>query len=951
VFAFQALAGSSATTGSLSGTIFDAAGSALPGVTVTISGPHLPASRIVATDDGGRYRLPYLPPGDDYRLEASLGDLRLVKTAITVSLGSDAALDLVLRPSLEAEVSVTATPVLIDVRNPTSATNITSEQIEAFPTRRDFQQLAILAPQAVFDRSTLDPAIGGSTHLENDYVIEGMSTRNPMTSASATNLTMDFVEEIQVAVGGLSAEYGRALGGLISVVTKSGGNNFTGSLLTYYNDADWASKKPTSAFRGSQTYDLGHDKRDIGASIGGPAVRDRVWFFAAADPRRDVTPIRLTNATFKIDRNERIIDRERVYAGKITAAIKPAQMVVFSAFGNPKSHGGWLWPAAADPSAALETDYSGSKDLTARYFGSLSDRFAIEATAGRHREHSYIIPDTELGRTVPHQRDAANGQFHHGGLAGDSSSRTLRDALTLRASHFFGPHEIRYGADVERNRYDSDEYEISIVYWGQSFINDKVGFQDMLTYATFDYSGYGTNLTSAAFLQDQWQPFDRLTVSAGMRWEQQKLGSAKGVVIATGQNADGTLIRKQADTFTMGNNWAPRLGISWDVTGQQRARIHASAGRYFLSIPVAINTHAFNGYSYDVQYYYSTTKHTANNWYNPTGSPINSSWIPYATEGAGHVNNYGQLTGPLPIAFDTKLEYQDEFSFGGEYQFGSAWVAGARIMSRELHRPIDDSRITGPGQPDPNLGVDYLLDNVGLGLFSRAFRVPKRSYRAVEATLQRRLSHRWQMTGSFVWARERGEFDGSYDYLNGRGTATETLLVELPRQQTLNYGRMRGDRPFQWKVYASYAFPFGLTVSEGLVYSAGVPVSAVAAPRLLGGFRGVYLTPRGSMGRTPNYHTLDLHADWKVPVMKRYGVALSLIADVFNATDQHDALDVDQDYIYPGMASYAQWIAPANLDQWGNPKFNPNLPASPYWNTPTRYQQPRSMQLGIKLAF
>lgn len=134
---------------------------------------------------------------------------------------------------------------------------------------------------------------------------------------------------------------------------------------------------------------------------------------------------------------------------------------------------------------------------------------------------------------------------------------------------------------------------------------------------------------------------------------------------------------------------------------------------------------------------------------------------------------------------------------------------------------------------------------------------------------------------------------------------------------------MRGDRPYQFKVHSSYEFPGGLTLSEGFVYSAGAPLSALAARRLNQGLRAYYMTPRGSMGRLPDNWTLDLHAGWRVPGLQAFGSAVSLIADVFNVTNQHTALDVDEEYFWHGQADYKQWIAPGNLDPWGRSEDEP----------------------------
>src|SRR2546423_6167602 len=138
------LRGATSTTGSISGSVIDSTGARLPGVTVTLSGPYLPQARTVITDSRGEYRFALVPPGERYTLEAALAGFADAGTKnLPVFLGKDAAVDLVMHPASSAEISVRAVAPLVDVINATSSTSVTVEQIEAFPSSRDFQQFTI----------------------------------------------------------------------------------------------------------------------------------------------------------------------------------------------------------------------------------------------------------------------------------------------------------------------------------------------------------------------------------------------------------------------------------------------------------------------------------------------------------------------------------------------------------------------------------------------------------------------------------------------------------------------------------------------------------------------------------------------------------------------------------------------------------------------------------------
>ena len=144
-----------------------------------------------------------------------------------------------------------------------------------------------------------------------------------------------------------------------------------------------------------------------------------------------------------------------------------------------------------------------------------------------------------------------------------------------------------------------------------------------------------------------------------------------------------------------------------------------------------------------------------------------------------------------------------------------------------------------------------------------------------------------------------------------------------------------------------------MTVSEGFFLSAGIPISA-QGPEIVNGYGDgtIWLKSRGSEGRTPAYWSLDLHADYALPFFSKGGSKrLNIIVDAFNVFNRHETLEVDQDYVYEGMDTIDAWEAAANLDSFGNPKFNASLPASSYYKTPILFQSPRSVQVGIKFTF
>lgn len=939
------ISGATVTTGSLRGVAQDSTGAPLPGVHVELSGPLLGEKRTTRSDEHGIYRFALLPPDSRYVLAFEVpGFERLAKDDVNVSLGQTTRIDINLRPALEGEMTISATTSLVDLTNAAATTSLSRDQYELLPTSRDFQQLTVLAPGVMFDtRSETSPTIGGATHLENDYIIEGLSTRDPLTGSSATNLTMNFVDEVQIITATASAQYGRATGGIINVLTRGGSNDLTADVRLYFADAEWASSAIKSSFRGTTREEQGSDKGDLNLSLGGPISRDRAWFFGAFGPRRETYPIRLVDQALGIDRTEEITITEDIYAAKLTVATGSSQRFTLSGFGNPTEDGGWRGAVRADPPAALFTNVSGSDNLTARYDGTFGTRTWVEAGVGRHAQEVGYHAETELGAQAPSQYDGLLN-YRRGGVAHEGIDESDRRALNTSLWRSYERHDLRIGGEYERSRHDSSYVETSYGFWGNNEISETIGVRPLMEEYIFDFSGFGENELTSFYVEDQYRGLNDLVLTLGVRWEQQVISSGQGVTILEGIDPDGEMIGRPADSFTFGDNWAPRVGIVWDPTGRGRSRVYAAGGRYFEVMPVATSLWYLNGFGFTWNQYYSEIPRSSENWYNPAGSPLDDDWILFGES--------GRQIPPRPHGIDPtiKMQYQDEYSIGADVQIGDNTTVGARLVDRRVQRVIDDR--AAYHESDPTAFHDeYFLINVGEGQYGSAFERPQRKYQAIELTYHRRLTGRWQVISSFVSARARGDYDGFYEYSTGARSANTSYAYDLARYQENAFGRLRGDRPYQFKIHSSYELPWGLTVSEGFLYSSGIPVSAISAPRFSGGKRILYFTPRGSEGRTPDHWTLDLHADWRPAFLKRTEVGVSVVADIFNATNNHEVLEVDENYIIPGMPGIGGWTRADNLDAFGFPKFDPNLPVSPYYGTPTLYQSPRTIQLGVKISY
>ncbi len=362
-------------------------------------------------------------------------------------------------------VTVSAGSPLVDVTQTTIGVNITASQFLSLPTARSFQQLTTIAPSVSLEMGDHDrrlnqsPTVGASSAPENNYIIDGVSSTDPRYGTSGTNLTMNFVQEVQVMTGGYQAEYGRSTGGVFNVITKSGGNAFHGDLFSYFQNESWT---PSGAIRRKNkeliTFADRDSYTDVGGSVGGPIVRDKVWFFGALAPQRRTVFVGGTSEDAgSVDRQ---YDRNAdVYAGKLTWSPRPASSLVLTAFGDPTTREGWLTNPNADESSAIRNEKTGSHNIAVRYNASLKPNWLLEASVGRHQQRADLEPGSAAVSSVPRQVDEVVGGYEHGGFQRVQADEAVRQAFVLKMTNVARGHEFRYGVDVEQNTYDANLHE------------------------------------------------------------------------------------------------------------------------------------------------------------------------------------------------------------------------------------------------------------------------------------------------------------------------------------------------------------------------------------------------------------------------------------------------------------------------------------------------------------
>lgn len=499
VFAFglllvpASISAQTSSTGTIEGTVTDATGAVVPGITVLVSGANLIRPQSATTNEDGNYRVSNLPPGRySVVIEAVQGFAKYEATDVEVNLSKTSGVNV----TLAASGGLTQVDVVaganIDQTSNTSGTSVSTEQFSNFPTQRTVQSIYTIAPTVT--RSGLrdasgrdrDPSVAGSSGPENNYILDGVNTTDPAFGGSGANLPFEFVQEVEVKTGAFGAEYGLATGGIFNVVTKSGSNEFRGDVFGYYTGKSFVRETKNLPFQGSAPD--GFSEADLGFDLGGPIVKDKLWFFGAFNPQRRENF--LLSQTFRRELKNKITTP--FYAGKITYGINDNNTFNFSTFGDFTEQKGFLGGNGfgADPNSFAGTLKTGGTNYAFRLNSTFNQNFVAEFSVGLHFQRNNTTPEqstlTQALVTDNFAVLAANGtvvtptqsgvvasstntgfvdyvfspggslqrNFVRQGFGLFSQQDRNRYEAAARFQNIFKQHTFKYGVELYRNKYD-----------------------------------------------------------------------------------------------------------------------------------------------------------------------------------------------------------------------------------------------------------------------------------------------------------------------------------------------------------------------------------------------------------------------------------------------------------------------------------------------------------------
>lgn len=976
-------------TVSLRGVVTDQDGIALPGVVVTATSDR-GVTFTSSTDSSGWYRFASVPPGT-YTLTAELSGMN-TKTVenVRASLGSKKKIDFTMTLSTLAEaITVTVAAPIVDVTSSATSNTVTSEQIERLPLGRNFESAVSLAAGVNAETTSGGISVNGASGSENIWIVDGVNVTDPQEGDAGTYVRTDFVEEIQVKSAGYVAEYGGAIGGVINALTKSGGNEFKGSVNLYYEDESVNGDIRPSLLldaANADAYDYefynNDDRTEIepGFTLGGPIVRNKVWFFGAYQPRirnvdRTVTFTNGVTDTFSQD-----FTQDNAAASLSgTIGSKFLWKGVYNTAGYEYEN---LLPTRSGRADSAQSDYTGRVDKRTQWTASAyADFMATSNIALSLRGGRFLQNYQQAGYPADVRYWFWRGsscEFVEGDLCQPAGFRTpsndatefdkyTRDNLNFDVSwftNFAGSHSIKVGAQLENlentvnSGYQAPQFRAAwgttTPWWGSEYSGPygQVGVYEYLT------AGSVEDKIEAFFIQDSWTTMDnRLTLNFGVRSESEQV---------PGYSNDPSL-PTYAINFDHSDKTAPRLGFAYDVTGNGKWRAFGSYGVFYDITKLEMPRGAFGGDKW-IWYNFAITDPNWKNW-----NCTNSDWtdpqsIPSCSGGLEYIGNI-DLRAPSYDLVEPNLKPMEslEYTLGTEYELSPSMSVGLRYVHKQLERAVEDVGVLVK-HDDGSQEEVYFQANPGEGIATYilgeefpAFPRPVREYDALDLTFTKRFTDSWSLNANYVYSKLYGNYSGlaNSDELytgyavygnavGGRRSPNVTrygdsLFSQFDASGSRNdvQGRLATDRPHQLKVQASYSFPFGTTASLNQYIGSGTPKSTVMF------VDGVEFFPfgRGDLGRTPTLTQTDIYLAHEFRVFGDQSIEVGV--NVLNLFDEDTAIayypywsetsvEVSYEEFFEGFDAYS--AIPAG-DQ--DPRFD----------QPWYFQAPREVRFHVKYRF
>ena len=811
-------------TGTIRGRVSDASGLEVPGATVTIASPNLQGVRSTVSSVNGDFIFTSVPPGP-YTITVELSGFGTMKHTRDVGAGQPVHVDVTLRPAALSEVVTVTGRVDAFTNTVQASTNIQQELLATLPTARTILSAVNVSPAAHATGPNNAITIGGAMSADNLFMLDGVQIQDNLRGTPFSLFIEDAIQETTVSTSGISAEYGRFTGGVVTAITKSGGNQFSGSFRTTFTNDDWRTTSPFDEPKVDSTvptYEF---------TLGGPIVRNRTWFFGAGRffEQSQANETGYTRSAYSFDNDE------KRYEGKVTQAIAAGHNVRLAYTGITETEANNVWPSPQEvmdlrslhtrelPQSLLSLQYSGTLKsnlfLEAQYS---ARQFSFENSGGTSRD---LIDGTVL-------RSQQTGAYwwspNFCGVCGPEERDN--DNLFLKSTYFLstprGSHNIVFGYDTFNDKRKGDNHQSGSDFqvWTTDTIIDNGtvypvaannGSTYIINYPIVQES-LGTNFrTHSLFFNDSWSANKHFTINAGVRWDRNQ-----------GKDASGSLV---ADDSA----FSPRVGVVWDPTGNGEWSVHAGYGKYVAAIANTIADSASpNGTPSILAWFYRGPGINT-----VPGAPLVASdaalrqifdWF-----NAGGGTNRPQFFTSIPgvqtqIRQSLLSPHAKEFATGLSRQLGSRGALRADFVYRDFADFYGDRIDTSTGQVTDEAGQVFdlaLVENTNL---------MTRQYSAVSAQANYRVGSRINLGGNYTLSRLWGNVNG--ETINSGPVSSS--LTSYPEYFDLAWsapdGDLAADQRHRIRAWGTAELPFldrfgTFTVALFEQINSGTPYGALGA--------------------------------------------------------------------------------------------------------------------------
>ena len=788
-----------AGTAAIEGTVNDETGAALPGVTIVITHDESGIARTLVSGNDGRFQATALRPGA-YTVTSELaGFSNATQKGVVLTVGSTSRVNLTMTVAGRTEsVTVTGEAPLIDTATAEVGITVTTPQIANLPLNsREFLDLANLAGAAKPDafRPYNDVQVGAISGRMTNVSVDGMDNNRELNGDPNVRFSLDAVQEFKVVTNGFMPEFGRASGGLVNVVTKSGTNNVDGSAFGYFRDRTLNARNAFEIERAA------FNRQQTGAALGGPIVKNRAHFFGNFEAHRINT--------------QKFVNTRSAFPQFETAVQQ----------GNRNYLGSGKVDVQANSSHSLTGRYSRHRTLTP--FENAGGAVSAEAAYSREGEeqsamaaHTWVISPRVLNEAraqystymFAEQNNSSEVGVNRGGLlltgnGGDCCDAgateryfEVRDDLAYQATGFGGEHRVKTGFTWKRVQHGGFDNAYKV---GQYIFDTAAPFDvnNPATYPSQFRIGVGTGRVDAvnhlvgAYLQDSLRATDRLTVNYGVRYDVEvnavNPGGAPGTRVLIDES------RRKTDT----NNWAPRVQFTYDVLGNGGTVVRGGYGIFYDQILMGLRTGELRN---DGQTYNIAT----------ITEPARLRNFPNVSATLGGLSPSQFLTGAPPdvniIGNNVETPYSRQLTVGVSRQLGQLFVASAeylRVDGRNELLLVDRNPPVPPSFARANTAFRRIRVYESLG---------RSEYDGMYLRLDKRFDGRWQMLATYNLARGNATSDSPFS------------IVSDPFNIDADYGPSSYVQRHRISWSGVFVLPYDLRVGSIMTWASPLPYNITA---------------------------------------------------------------------------------------------------------------------------